>query len=207
MRTDRILAYWFGEADRGPVTPAGLGQSLGLWFGERRETDDHIRAEFAPDLAEVDDPAVDALGTTARAALALVVLLDQFPRNVHRGTPRAFATDARALGIMEKALAAGLDRELNVAQRIVFYLPLMHAEDRAHADRSLALYRALYDEAPAELHPVLARVRESAERHHRIVDRFGRYPHRNATLGRATTAEEEAFMAQPDSSYHPSQRA
>lgn len=207
MRTDRILEYWFGEADRGVVTLEGLGQSLGLWFGERQATDDHIRAEFAPELEEASSPALDALASTARGTLALIVLLDQFPRNVYRGTARAFASDDRALGLMETALAAGLDRELNVAQRIVFYLPLMHGESQALADRSLAHYRALHDQAPAALHPVLARVRESAEKHHRIVSLFGRYPHRNAVVGRVTTPEEERFMAQPDSSYHPTQRA
>ncbi len=207
MRTARILDYWFGDADRGVVTREGLEQSLGLWFGERAETDDHIRAEFAPELEEASSPALDALGTTARGTLALIVLLDQFPRNVYRGTARAFASDHRALALMEAALAAGLERDLNIAQRIVFYLPLMHAEDRTLADRSLARYRALYDEAPPALHPVLARVRESAEKHHRIVSLLGRYPHRNAVVGRATTTEEERFMAQPDSSYHPSQRA
>ena len=207
MNIGPLLGYWFGEADRDVVTLESLNRSLGLWFGERPETDDHIRATFALELAEADSPALDSLGSTARGTLALIVLLDQFPRNVYRGSARAFASDGRALALREAGLAAGFDRQLNVAQRIVFYLPLMHGETRALADRSVAHYNRLYEEAPVDLHPALARVREAADRHHRLVDLFGRYPHRNAVVGRPSTAEEEAFMAQPDSSYHPKQRA
>ncbi len=207
MNIDPLLAYWFGDADRDVVTLDGLNRSLGLWFGERPETDDCIRSTFALELAGADSPALDSLGSTARGTLALIVLLDQFPRNVYRGSARAFASDGRALDLMEAGLAAGFDRQLNVAQRIVFYLPLMHGETRALANRSVAHYSRLHDEAPAELHPALARVRDSADRHHRLVDLFGRYPHRNAFVGRPTTPEEEEFMTQPDSSYHPKQRA
>ena len=204
---DKILEYWFADADRAPVTLDAMKGRLALWFGERPETDEHIRAHFGAELAAARAGERSAWAETPRGSLALVVVLDQFSRNAYRGTPEAFASDAQSLAVMEAGIAAGFDRGLNVAQRVAYYLPLMHAEDRASSDRCLALYLGLVDEAGASLQPAMRLVKEATERHHRIVQKLGRYPHRNAVLGRASTPEEEAFMKTPDSSYQPSQRA
>ncbi len=128
--------------------------------------------------------------STPLAALALVVVLDQFSRNMFRGTPRAFAGDPAALAAATVALERGFDRLLSPAERIFMYLPFEHAEDLAAQHRSLALFEAL---DPNDL--------EYARRHHEIIARFGRFPHRNAVLGRESTPEEIEFLKGPGSSF------
>ncbi|TGD93885.1 DUF924 family protein [Methylobacterium nonmethylotrophicum] len=125
---------------------------------------------------------------TPEGALALVLLLDQFPRNLFRGTPRAWATDAAALGVAERALAHGHDRAIAPALRVFLYMPLMHAEDLARQERSVALFTALG--LPAH--------REAAIEHRDLIRRFGRFPHRNAVLGRPETAAEREYLAGED---------
>jgi uncharacterized protein (DUF924 family) len=202
-RIERVLGYWFGEADGSSITLDALRGRLALWFGENAETDAHIRSTFATELVDAAAGRLDRWAESARGRLALVVVYDQFPRNAHRGTPEAFAHDAHALALTEAGLEAGAHAGMNTAHRIAFYLPLMHAEDRVRQQRSLDLYSRLFDDSHAHLRPAMALVKEAAERHFRIVERFGRYPHRNATLGRATTPEEAEFMKHPDSSYQP----
>lgn len=205
-RIEKVLRYWFADADAATVSLDALHGRLGHWFGESSETDAHIARVFPSELEEAAAGRLDAWAETPRGRLALVVVCDQFSRNAYRGTPRAFALDGYALGLTEAGLAAGVSSELNVAQRIAFYLPLMHAEDMERQRRSLDLYQRLHAESPEALRPALSRVKDAAERHFRIVDRFGRYPHRNEVLARTTTEAEADFMKQPDSSYQPSKR-
>ena len=127
---------------------------------------------------------------TPLAATALIVVLDQFPRNMFRGTARAFSTDARALAAADRAVGHGFDRTLSREERTFVYLPFEHAEDLAAQRRALALFEAL---DPNDM--------EYVKRHHEIVARFGRFPHRNAILGRESTAEEIEFLKQPGSSF------
>lgn len=167
--------------------------------------------ELRPEQWFVRDPAVDAAvrtrfaGLYARVAvevpiswlavpvghLAAVIVLDQFPRHLFRGDPRAFATDAAALAAAERALAAGIDRSLTPAERMFLCMPFQHSENRAAQARSVALFEAIG----------VPEAFESAKRHCEIVDRFGRFPHRNAVLGRVSTAEELAFLKEPNSSF------
>lgn len=123
---------------------------------------------------------------SAEGALALMILLDQFPRNVFRGTGHAFATDPLALSLARQALAAGFDQRTEMALRRFFYLPFQHSEAMADQDRALALFQAL--DRPAN--------DRWAEHHHGVIARFGRFPHRNRALGRETTLEEQAFLDQ-----------
>lgn len=206
MHAEQILSYWFGDADATPVRLDALKARLGLWFGESKETDAHISSTFAAHLEAAAAGQLDAWAETPRGSLALIVLFDQFSRNAYRGTPRAYALDQRALELTEAGLAAGFDKDFNVAHRIAFYLPVMHAEDRALQKRSLELYRRLLAECPEELRPALLLVNDAADRHARIIERFGRYPHRNTSVGRATTPEEAAFLEEADSSYQPPKR-
>ena len=118
-------------------------------------------------------------------AIAAVIALDQFPRNMFRGSPRAFATDALALSIAQHAIAAGWDEELTQQQRLFLYMPFQHAEDRAVQARSIELFTRLG----------LGENLDYANRHKEIVDRFGRFPHRNEVLGRVSTPEEVEFIA------------
>jgi uncharacterized protein (DUF924 family) len=207
LSTRRILNYWFDDAERNPLTLEAMRGRLALWFGENRDTDEHIRGTFGAELAAAAAGELHSWAETPQGSLALIVLLDQFSRNAYRGTARAFALDAQALALTEAGLIAGFDLDFNAAQRVAFYLPIMHAENVALQRRSLALYRRVLDESPEELRPALLLVNEAAEKHAGIVERFGRYPHRNEAVGRATTPEEAAFMAQPGSSYQPSKQA
>jgi uncharacterized protein (DUF924 family) len=117
------------------------------------------------------------------------------PRNLYRGTPRAYASDARALALARAAVAAGFDRGLRPVQRWFVYLPFEHAEALADQERSVALFEAIADD------PATAEVLDTVRRHREIIARFGRFPHRNAILGRPSTAAEEAFLREPDSSF------
>jgi len=181
----RILDFWFGD---GTAVRAE-------WFRKDPAFDDAIRARFGDAVDAALGGAYAAWTGTAPGALALVLLLDQFTRNIHRDTPRMFAGDARALAVGDAAVAAGLDRELSPHQRWFLYLPFEHAEDPAMQERSLALFTRLAQETG--LHEPL----EWARKHAAVIHRFGRYPHRNEILGRASTPEEIAFLAEPGSRF------
>ena len=168
---DQILAFW---------RAAGPGK----WFEPNDVFDDEIRAQFMPTYEAAARGALDHWQESADGALALLVLLDQFPRNLFRGEARAYATDAQARAIADRALNRATDRQFPIEERQFFYLPLMHSEDLADQERCVALY-CNSDDAQGLSH---------AEIHADIIRQFGRFPHRNRALGRATTAEEQAFL-------------
>jgi uncharacterized protein (DUF924 family) len=176
---DEVLRFWFEEV--GPQR----------WFKASAELDAEVRQRFLPLHEAVAAQASASLIADARTALAALIVLDQMPRNMFRGTPRAFATDAKALAVATAAVAQGFDEGLTKNERLVFYLPFEHAEDAQAQARCLALVAALGD-------PELTKW---AEAHKAIIDRFGRFPHRNAVLGRLSTPEEIAFLQQPGSSF------
>lgn len=175
MRSDwaeQVTRYWFEE-----LPPQA-------WFRKDTHVDDAIRERFAALHDEIARIRPERL-TTPRDCLAAVIVLDQFPRNMFRGSPRAFATDALALLISQHAIAAGLDQQLDRQQRWFLYMPFQHSEDRAVQARSIELFTQLND--PENL--------GYARRHREIIDRFGRFPHRNEVLGRVSTPEEAQFIA------------
>ena len=174
-----VLGFWLEEV--GPKA----------WFGKDAIVDQQIRDRFLI-LYEVLArwPAQDALASAERA-LATVIVLDQFPRNVFRGSANAFATDELAREVAAGAIAKGYDRELPEDARLFLYLPFEHSEDKDDQVRAVALISGLND-------PELV---DYALRHQAVIDRFGRFPHRNAALGRASTTEEQAFLAEPGSSF------
>lgn len=182
---------------RGRPSPADV---LAFWFAPGNEvrwfdTDPAFDAEIARRYAALVEAACSGelagWAATPDGSLALCVLLDQFPRNIWRGTPRAFACDAEARRVASNAIAAGHDRTVPAERRLFFYLPFEHSEDLADQERCLALMRGLDDRD--QLH--------WAERHHAVIVRFGRFPHRNAILGRPSSAEESEFLCRPDSSF------
>ena len=183
-----ILAFWFGSGKPGS-DPASR------WFGKDPSFDAEIRARYGNAIEAALAGAHEARSGTPRGALARILLLDQFTRNVFRDTPRAFAGDALALAIAGRAVDAGFDRSLGPFERWFLYLPFEHAEDAGAQDRSLALFGALARET-GQRGPL-----EWAEKHAAIIRRFGRYPHRNAVLGRASTAAEIAFLREPGSGF------
>ena len=183
---DAVLAFWFGHDDR----------TRAEWFRKDPAFDESIRARFGAlvDAALADPPA--AMPASARALLARIVVLDQFPRNLFRGQARAIAGDAQALALARHAVSSGADRMLPPVQRSFVYLPFEHAEDPQAQDESIRLFEALARSAPEQADTLVW-----ARRHEAIIRRFGRYPHRNAALGRTSTPEEEAFLREPGSSF------
>jgi uncharacterized protein (DUF924 family) len=193
----QVRDFWFGKL---PLSAQALNQRLALWFpGDEgasvvRDRDEAIRARFG-DLAERS--ALGELASWAdspRRCLSLIILLDQFPRNLHRGTARAFACDEQALAITLAGMRSAADGALDIVERIFFYMPLQHSEVREVQDESVAAYRRLLMEAPQELQGAFEESLKSAEQHRSIVERFGRFPHRNRALARVSTAEEEAWL-------------
>jgi len=174
-----VLGFWFRELGR-----AG-------WFRKDTSVDSEIRRRFLL-LYEVlaTWPADDAL-VSAERALATVIVLDQFPRNIFRDSAQAFATDALALQVARGAIACGYDKTLAPEQRVFLYLPFEHSEDKADQARAVELIATLGDEEFARY----------ALAHKAVIDRFGRFPHRNAVLARASTPDEEVFLKEPGSSF------
>lgn len=189
-RAQAVLDFWFG-----PAGSPERGTSRDLWFRKDARVDADIAARFGEDVSIALAGGYGEWCTTAEGALARVILLDQFTRNAFRDTPRAFAGDARALATAEDAVARGLDGQLDEFGRWFLYLPFEHAESVPMQHRSLELYTALARDSGNEV-PL-----EWARKHADVVFRFGRYPHRNEVLGRASTAEESEFLRQPGSRF------
>jgi uncharacterized protein (DUF924 family) len=191
-----VLDFWFG---REPVTPALFLQQMPVWFGgddpaAGAARDAQIVAQFGQLAARAAAGALDAWADSPRQRLALILLLDQMPRHIHRGTARAFATDDRAAALTLDGMQKAADATLDPARRVFFYMPLQHSETPEVQEESVAAYRRLLEESPEGWRPALARTLDYARRHRDIVARFGRFPHRNAVLGRTSTAEEAAWL-------------
>jgi uncharacterized protein (DUF924 family) len=189
-----VLAYWFGD-ERDPIDGvAALERRGAMWFYGGAEVDREIAARFGGDLERARRGELDAWSENARDRLALIVLLDQFSRNIFRGTPLAFAQDPSAQRLAVSGLEASMDRDLALHERMFFSLPLSHAEDRILQERGLAYSERVVAEAPVAVRPFYERGVAFARQHHDVVARFGRFPSRNATLGRASTPEEITYL-------------
>jgi len=171
VTSEDVLAFW---------RAAGSDK----WFARDDAFDADVEARFLPTYEAAAAGKLGAWEATADGALALLIVLDQFPRNMFRNSARAFAADPFARAVADRALARGFDRNFPPAEQTFFYLPFEHSEDAADQDRCVALFRACGD----------ADLLKWAELHADIIRRFGRFPHRNALLGRATTPEEQAFL-------------
>ncbi len=186
-----VLDFWFL-----PAGHAGPGAYRPEWVRADDAFDAAIRARVG---ARVDAALAEPPGAGSdEALLARILLLDQFTRNIYRGTPRAFAGDSHALQIAETLVAAGRDKNLTSWQRWFAYLPFEHSESLLDQERSVALFAALRREMQ---HEAFDSAHDYALRHREVIERFGRFPHRNAILGRASTAQEIEFLTQPGSSF------
>lgn len=193
-----ILEFWFGA----PVSPTGLDpKKQRIWFSKDPKVDREIATRFGGHLERASREALPDALDSPRAYLAMIVLLDQFSRNIHRGDARAFATDAKALTLSLDGYTRGMDRWLTPTQRVFFYLPLEHAEDADMQSRSVHLFRTLAEEVDPSDRSIFSSFLDYAERHRDIILRFGRFPHRNAILGRSSSAEEIAFLETPGSGF------
>ena len=197
---DKILHFWFGNIKRGEIPD---DEHRKRWWVKDAETDLRIKDMFLDDLRSVKAHGVDDLTLSPRESLALIILLDQFSRNIYRDRPEAFSGDAAALSIALKGIDDGLDESLHPMERIFYYMPLMHSENLEIQKLSLKSFRRLEEQypAPPELHEKLRGSAEYAEKHARIIEHFGRYPHRNEILGRESTDEEKEFLKEPGSSF------
>jgi len=180
-----VLDFWFGAPGS-----RERGRPRKAWFRTSEPFDAEIRRRFLDTWEQAARGELERWQATPLASLALVVTLDQFPRNMFRGTARAFASDSLAFAVARETIAREFDRLLSPVERSFVYLPFEHAEDLAAQRRSLALFHALDGEQV-----------EYARRHYEIIARYGRFPHRNAILGRPSTAEEIEFLKQPGSSF------
>jgi len=194
-----VLGYWIGPAaDDASVADA----KQALWFRKSFETDREIARTFLPTMAALSAGLADdwaARGVKPR--LAAIIALDQFSRNVFRGQPEAFENDDKALSLALLGISLGLERDLTEVERAFLYMPLEHAEDADMQARCVALFEALLEEAREPFRPLVESWLDYARRHRDVITRFGRFPHRNAILGRENTAEEAEYLSLPGAGF------
>ena len=197
-RSREVLTFWFGtQSDDADA----MAEKSAIWFRGGAELDATIRTRFADLRKAAIDGRLNGWLQTPHGRLALVILVDQFSRNLFRDDARAFAHDALARTWCEDGLRRGVDRVLRPVERVFFYLPLEHSESLRDQRKSVALFTALRDEVRPDLRAAFAQFLDYAERHRDVVARFGRFPHRNAALARATSEQERLFLEQPGSSF------
>jgi uncharacterized protein (DUF924 family) len=196
--TEDVLDFWFGPS--GSASEIAARQRK-LWFGKSAENDQAVSDRFAATLAAASAGKLDHWANSPRRRLALVIVLDQFPHHIFRDQPQAFATDPQALALSLAALPANEDRQLTPIERVFLYLPLEHAESIEMQERSVSLYEALASEATADERALFEDFLDYARKHRDVVARFGRFPHRNAILGRPSTPDEVEFLKQPGSRF------
>ncbi len=194
-----VLDYWFGQE---PFDLPALRERMAFWFPGGPETreeqalrDRELALRFQHLVVRAAAGELDAWAASPNQRLALILLLDQLPRNLYRRSARAFATDARAASLTLEGMMQAADAMLEPARRIFFYMPLQHSEQLEAQEESVVAYGRLRDEAPPALRPVFDNCLDYARQHRDIVQRFGRFPHRNATLGRPSTPEEQQWLS------------
>ena len=193
-----VLRFWLGAH---PIDAAAMQRVQGQWLRKDEAFDAELRRRFG---ATIEAALAGGLGDWADAAegrLALLLVLDQFTRNAFRGQSRSFAGDARAVALALEGIARGHDAQVPPMARIFCYLPLEHAEDAAMQARSVALFGALAADPAARPAEFFAHTLDYARQHRDVIARFGRFPHRNAILGRASTPDEAAYLAQPGAGF------
>ena len=193
-----VLTFWFGDAsDDGEVA----AENSDLWWGKSEDNDHLIWAKFSHRIEQASSGALTHWLESPEGRLAAIILIDQFRRNIYRDKPEAFAEDALARRWCKDGLADSADQLLRPIERVNFYLPLEHSESMDDQAESLRLFKTLADNAPVEQRQLFDNFLNFAQRHYDIIERFGRFPHRNAILGRESSAEEKAFLTQPGSSF------
>lgn len=196
---EKVLHFWFGPLQDGLMDPT---RRQGL-FRADSAFDAHIRREFGADVEAAMAGERDHWSTTVRGRAALVILLDQFTRNIFRGTARAFGGDAQALDFAREGISRGEDRLLALEERVFFYLPFEHSETLADQETSLTLFENLLaeQETNGQAAATVKGYLQHARDHHALIERFGRFPHRNRILDRKSTSEEAAWLEQDARSF------
>jgi uncharacterized protein (DUF924 family) len=191
-RIDQILAFWFKEQ---ALSAPQIDRRMDIWFGEDPVFDEAIKAEFEDDIERASQGQLEYWADEPRGRLALILLIDQFRRNIHRGTAKAFSHDKLALKLCVEGAMEKKDKGLTPIQKVFFYMPLQHAESAKVQAKSVELFNKLAESVSPTYQETFLTVAQFAELHKDIIDQFGRFPHRNQLLGRANTPEEDEYLA------------
>jgi uncharacterized protein (DUF924 family) len=186
-----VLEFWF--ADRALDAPT-IDSRMDLWFGNNEEFDAELVRRFAMLTEQALTGALDDWANSADGMLALILLLEQFPRRVYRNSPKSYAGDRKALKLCEKGVASDLYRQLNAVQQLFFFMPLQRAESIKIQQTSVKIFNALADRVSSTLQDTFRTVAQFAELRRDIIAEFGRFPHRNDSLGRSNTGQEDACL-------------
>lgn len=192
IRIDAILSFWFKEH---ALSAPQIDRRMEIWFSEDQVFDHEIEKEFADDVASACAGRLDHWAKTPQGRLALIILIDQFRRNIYRNTAKAFSNDRLALKLCVEGAMEKKDKGLTPIQKVFFYMPLQHAESRKVQAKSVELYNRLAESVSATDRETFETVAQFAELHKDIVERFGRFPHRNKLLERENTPEEDEYLA------------
>ncbi len=191
-RIDAILLFWFKEQE---LSGPQIDRRMDIWFGTDPVLDHEIEKEFGDDVAAASEGRLDHWAADPHGRLALILLIDQFRRNIYRNSAEAFSMDKLALKLCVEGAMEKKDIGLTPLQRIFFYMPLQHAESRKVQEKSVNLYNRLAEAVSPTYRETLLTIAQFAELHRDIVDQFGRFPHRNKLLNRDNTAEEDEYLA------------
>lgn len=192
-RIAKINRFWFGRVEE-TIVPSE--RRAKIWFGEDPEIDAIIRSDFMQDVEAAESGVYDVWAESSRGQLALILLLDQFPRHVYRQHSRAFNTDERALEVCLQGISQGDDHKLSLIERVFYYFPLLHSENLDYQERSLENYRVLSEMAFSETRVIYDSFLKFANHHYSIIRRFGRFPQRNEALGRGSSSMELAYLSE-----------
>jgi len=187
-----VRNFWFAETISDPDT---IPARTGFWFAPDAARDEEIQTRWGKVIEDARAGKLDGLCTNATGRLALILLLDQFPRNVYRGKPDAFGRDGRARYLMRDGMGQLMDLELSPVERCFFYMPLQHSEFLEDQESAVARYKQIVQEVDTRRRPIFETFLSYAKAHRDIIARFGRFPHRNAILGRLDTPEESSYLA------------
>jgi uncharacterized protein (DUF924 family) len=192
IRIDAILAFWFREQD---LSAPQIDRRMDTWFGQDAVFDLECKKEFSDDVDKASKGKLNHWGHQSRGRLALILLLDQFRRNIYRNTADAFSMDKAALKLCVEGAMGKKDKGLTPIQRAFFYMPLQHAESRKVQAKSVEVYNRLSEAVSATYRETFETIAQFAELHHDIVEQFGRFPHRNQLLNRENTPEEDEYLS------------
>ena len=190
-RIEKILEFWFGTFPNAWTADASKQD---MWFKNGADYDTEIFSRFGSDYFRAVDGEFNSWAESPRGRLALIILLDQFSRHIHRGGAEAFAQDEKAQQLCIEGISAGDDQNLHPVERSFFYLPLEHAEDLERQNLAIEAYSQLIQDVPEQYRQPFEVALEWAQKHHYVIERFGRFPELNEILGRESTAEEIAFI-------------
>lgn len=192
IRIDAVLSFWFKDKE---LSAPQIDGRMDVWFGEDSVFDEEVALEFSDDVELASEGKLDHWGHQPRGRLAQIIMLDQLRRNIYRGTADAYAKDKLALKLCVEGAMEKKDSGLSPIQRVFFYMPLQHAESRKVQKKSCAIFKKLADAASPTYKETFETIVQFAELHADIIERFGRFPHRNAILKRQNTPEEDEFLA------------